>query len=81
MKLVLYGTHDKPDIVDMVSRSISNIDGPVNTLEDNLSDREDNVLRQSRGDLRQNLVKINEKTSWEDLVGDMVEVREDHLYF
>ena len=78
MKLVLYGTHDQPDIVDMVSRSIGNIDGLVDSLEDHMSDREDIVLRQSLGDPRQNLVKINEETSWEDLVGDMVEVREDH---
>ena len=80
MKLVLYGTHDQPDIVDMVSRSIGNTDGLVDTFEDDLSDREDTVLRQARGNPRQNLVQINEETRWEDLVGDMVEVREDHRY-
>ena len=77
MKLILRGTEEKPNIVEMEPRSLDNYNRSLNDLEDDVEDEEDEFVRKNRDEV---LSKLNVHTSWKDLVGDYVAVRDAGLH-
>ena len=72
MKLVLYGTEEKPNVVELEPRSLDNISSRSD-LEDDIEDKQEDYVRPSR---EQSNFALNINTNWNDLVGEEVAVRQ-----
>ena len=74
MKLLLYGTAEKPIVVDLEPRSLSTQDRSLDYFKYDVHDDNEQRLRESR---QKSAPLINSNTDWSDLVGKLFPVREE----
>ena len=74
MKLLLYGTAEKPIVVDLEPRSLSTQDRSLDYFKYDVHDDNEQRLRESR---QKSVPLINSNTDWSNLVGKLFPVREE----
>ena len=74
MKLILYGTSEKPIVVDLEPRSLPTQDRSLDYFKNDVQDDNEERFREHR---QKSEPQINSNTDWSDLVGKLFSVREE----
>ena len=72
MKLILYGTAEKPIVVDLEPRALPSQDRSLDYFKNDFHDDNEERLRENR---QKEEPRINSNTDWSDLVGKLFDVR------
>ncbi len=77
MKLNLYGTAEKPIVVDLEPRSLPTQDRSLDYFKYDVHDDNEDRLRENR---QKTGPQINSNSDWSDLVGKMFSVGEEENF-